>query len=109
MYMLFDWCGQCRVLKIVALVKEILNIIRIVVPIGLIAMTSLDVFKKVLNPEDKEGQKKILTRVIVAVLVFLTPAIINIFLSVIDKVSNHNASAAWNNSCWTNATKSCSD
>ena len=47
----------------ITLIKNILELLRIVVPIGLIVMTTLDVAKKVINPNEKDGQKKIMTRV----------------------------------------------
>ena len=66
--------------KIIDMIYKVLDIIRIVVPIGLIVMTTLDITKKVINPEDKEGQKKILIRAIAALIVFLLPTIIRIVL-----------------------------
>ena len=80
----WNWCAQEGVQNTFHLIKELLNILRIVVPIGLIIMTSIDVMQKVINPDDKEGQKKIMTRAIAALIVFFIPTFIRITFKVID-------------------------
>ncbi len=54
----FNWLAQEGVLNAIDLIYKVLKIVRIIVPIGLIAMTTMDITKKVINPEDKDGQKK---------------------------------------------------
>ena len=76
----FSWFNGKGVSEVINAIYKIVDIIRIVVPIGLIVMTTFDVSKKVINPEDKEGQKKILIRAIAALVIFLLPTIINLFL-----------------------------
>ena len=75
------WCapgsGLVTVFKII---KICLNVIRLVVPIGLIVMTVLDISKNVLNPDEKDSMKKIGKRVIAAVIVFLVPTIVTIIM-----------------------------
>ena len=68
----WNWCntGNGSILPVLHMIKMLLNVIRIVVPIGLIAFTTFDVVKKVINPDDKDGQKRIISRIIAAVLVF---------------------------------------
>ena len=81
----FSWCsGQNSFRSFFQILKSILDILRIVVPIALIVMTSLDIAKKVINPEEKEGQNKIMTRAIAALIVFLVPTFIRITFKVID-------------------------
>ena len=58
MFLLFNWEGSSGVQAVLGMINNILKIIRWVVPIGLIIMTSLDVAKKVINPEDKEKKIK---------------------------------------------------
>lgn len=82
------WCNEEGVRQAFALIKNILDILRIVVPIGLILMTSIDIAKKVINPEEKDGQKKIMTRLFAAIIVFLIPTIISIFLRIVDAGKN---------------------
>ena len=104
----WDWCkGNSSILPVLHMIKVLLNIIRIVVPIGLIAFTTFDVVKKVINPDDKDGQKKIMTRAIAALIVFLIPTIINLTLKVIDigtgkKVDSDSTSPSLS-SCWAKA------
>lgn len=81
----FSWCsGQNSFRAFFQIIKSILDILRIAVPIGLIVMTSLDIAKKVINPEEKEGQNKIMIRAIAALIVFLVPTLIRIAFKVID-------------------------
>ena len=80
----WNWCTQEGVKGVLKLVMGIISIIRYVVPIALIVMTSLDIIKKVINPDDKDGQKKILTRAIAAVVIFFIPLLIKFVFIVID-------------------------
>ena len=80
----FSWCSQEGVKNTIYLIKNILQVLRIVVPIGLIVMTSIDIAKKVINPEEKDGQKKIMTRAVAAIIVFFIPTIISIVFRLVD-------------------------
>ena len=84
MYFLFDWANEPGVQKVLELMKTAMNIIRWIVPIGLIVMTSLDLFNKVLKPDDKESQKKIMNRAIAAIIVFFVPTIVSIVMKLVD-------------------------
>ena len=77
----FNWFNSQDVKNIISMLFKILDIVRIVVPIALIAMTTLDITKKVINPDDKDGQKKIMIRAISALIVFLSPIIVNLVLN----------------------------
>ena len=80
----WDWCSQSGVKGVFDLVRSVVDILRIIVPIALIVMTTFDIMKKVINPEDKDGQKKIMTRAIAALIVFLIPTMIRLVFKVID-------------------------
>ena len=80
----FSWLERPEVQGVISMIFKILDILRIVVPIGLIVMTTLDVMKKVINPEDKDGQKKIMIRAIAALIVFLIPTFIRIVFKIMD-------------------------
>ena len=77
----FDWFNAQGVKNALNAVMTILGIVRIVVPIALIAMTTLDITKNVINPDDKDGQKKIMTRAVAALLVFISPIVIGFVLN----------------------------
>ena len=104
--MSWDWCsGKNSIQPIFHMIKQVLEILRIVVPIALIAMTSFDIAKKVINPEDKDGQKKIMYRVIAAVIVFLVPTIIKLTFRVIDwgmtgNKDSYQESESGLSACW---------
>ena len=80
----FDWLSQPGVQNTLNFVYKIIDIVRIIVPIALVVMTTMDVTKKVINPEDKEGQKKILIRAIAAIVVFFVPTLINFVFKLAD-------------------------
>ena len=80
----WNWCTQEGVQGVLKLVSAIISVIRLAVPIVLIVMTSLDIAKKVINPEVKEGQKKIMNRVIAAVVFFFIPVLVRFVFIVVD-------------------------
>ncbi len=96
MYILDFWCGDPGVKSVISMIKTLLSVIRWVVPIGLIFMTGLDIFKKVLNPDDKDGQKKILNRLIAAIIVFFVPLLVRFVLKLVSVGGgNNNISSCW--------------
>lgn len=102
----FFICDTKGFLQVMNLIKVLLNIIRFVVPIILIIMLILDLLKNVINPNEKEGMKKIYTRVLSAVIVFLIPTLINLVMSFINNVNSTNYDYSISN-CYTNANSSC--
>lgn len=71
-----------------SILRTIISIIRWAVPIALIFTTSLDFLKAVTGgkPDSdlKASTKKALTRVIIALLIFLFPGILNLLLEMIN-------------------------
>ena len=103
MNMLFSWLEEEGVIRVIEYVYNIIKIIRIIVPIGLIVMTSLDIAKKVIDPNEKDGQKKIMIRLIAAVIVFFIPLFIKFVFKIADiDIDNINI----NNIETNNSTKS---
>ena len=97
-YLLDDVCASDTMQNVMSLVKLIMNVICIVVPIILIVLGSLDLFKAVTagKEEDiKKKQKALITRLIAGVLVFLVPTIVKVLMSLI-------GSDAWEE-CWDSA------
>ena len=95
MYILLD-CDNFK--GIINMLSDLLTIIRIIVPIGLIVMTGMDIFKKVINPEDKDGQKKILNRLLAAIIVFFVPMILRFILKLV--TIGNGETIDIENSCW---------
>lgn len=98
------WCNEGGVQNAFHLVKSILEVLRIVVPIGLIVMTTIDITKKVIDPNEKDGQKKIMTRILAAVIVFFIPTIISLVFRLIDigkgSGSSYSESQSSLSACW---------
>ena len=89
MNILFDWCAQEGVKSIFNLVKNILYTVRIVVPIGLVLLTTIDIFKLISNPNgDDSGKKidtsKIMRRIITAVIIFFIPVFVRLILKLVE-------------------------
>lgn len=78
-------CLQPLFLRIIYIIGRIVNIMKFVIPIVLIIRVAIDMYKHVLNPDDKEGLSKIKNKIIAAVVVFLTPTIIGLLYSFIEK------------------------
>ena len=89
-------CKSDGIKNIFSLIKTGLEIMRMIVPIGLVLMTSVDIFKKVINPNDKDGQKKILIRIIAAILVFFVPMMIDFTLRIVGGASGYKEGDCFN-------------
>lgn len=94
-------CGEGSTLvNVIAIVRLVMNIICIAVPIIMILMGTIDLFKAVTAGKDediKKKQKALITRIIAGVLVFLVPTIVSVIMDLIGVSS-------WR-TCWNNAAK----
>lgn len=77
------------------IVKNILNIIMIVVPILLIFFGAFSFIKLVKNPEEKKGNKRILNQFIAAGIVFFIPIVVNAVMALLGEKTE--LSSCWNN------------
>lgn len=79
-------CGGSGVLKVLLFIKEIMNVLFIIVPIGLIIIMSIDLAKAVMS-SDSEKMKKVtkvtIKRIVYAVILFAIPTIVSIFNSLL--------------------------
>lgn len=104
----FYICDTLGFLQVMNLIKTLLNILRFVIPIIVILMLIMDLTKNVINPNEKEGMKKIVTRVSAAVIVFLVPTIINLIVYFINMIFEDSMDTDYTNStCYTNANSEC--
>ena len=78
-------CTQPLFLRILYISGKILNILRFVVPIVLIIRVGIEIYGRIMNPDNKDGLNKIKTRTIAAIIVFLIPTIISIIYEFIEK------------------------
>ena len=84
MYILYDLLHSHGFQAVENAIDNILDIIRWVVPIGLLVMTGVDIARKVIDPDEKEGQKRIMHRIIAALVVFFVPVLKDLILRLID-------------------------
>ena len=94
-------CNDSALLSVIAMVKNILNILTLAIPIILILMLSIDISKLVIDPNDSNRGKilkSIVNKAIATVVVFFLPTIINMLM---EAVGTDNFQKA---SCWKEAT-----
>ena len=103
-------CDTVGFLRVMYLIKLLLNIIRFVVPILLIAMVVKDLYLNMINPDAKEGVPKITKRILAAVIVFFVPMLIDLVLFLVDYIAGNKSDSDYSaSSCYTNANRSCID
>ncbi len=76
------------------IVKNILNMIMIIVPILLIIFGSISFVKLVKNPEEKNGVKKIINQFLAAAIVFFVPLTVNVVMGMLG--DGNDISRCWN-------------
>ncbi len=70
-------CNNPLIVRTLYLFKTSINIIKFVIPIGLIIMITIDLYKNLIIGKDNNNLKKIGTRLFAAFLVFIIPTLIN--------------------------------
>lgn len=107
MNFLLSGCQNPDILRIILLLKKILNIVTIILPIALIIFLIIDLTKMIISGDNKQQGKTlktIINRVIFAILIFFVPTIVNVTMTLI---SNAGINAGENyKTCFENATKS---
>lgn len=86
-------CGGSGVLKVLLFIKEIMGIIFIIVPIGLIVMMSIDLSKAVIASDAEEMKKTakiVIKRIIYAIVLFSVPTIVSIFNLFLGELSSNS-------------------
>ena len=95
--MFLNLCEDSNALSAILLAKEIITIIKIVVPIILIIMCAVDLGKQAMNPDKNKSYLKVIKRMIAAVSVFFIPTVVTLLLDMVG-TQDYTATA-----CWTNA------
>lgn len=93
-------CGNDDLQNVLALVRQAVKYLQILIPIGLILMGTIDMGKAVIAGDEKkikEAQKPFTKRLISAVIVFLIPFIVNLVINLVAEGGNEWAS------CWNQA------
>lgn len=85
-----------------AAVIKILNIVKFAVPILLIILCTIDLFKLIVSKKDdeiKKLRKNIFMKIVYAVLIYLIPILIPFILNMINDVLPMNYDNRWKE-CW---------
>lgn len=93
-------CSSAELLNVLALIKQAVKYLQILIPIGLILMGTVDMGKAVIAGDEKkikEAQKPFVKRLVSAVIVFLIPFIVNLVINIVATGGN-----AWA-TCWDEA------
>lgn len=96
-----------EIVTILKIVRTVLNIVQWVIPILLIVLVTFDLAKIVTTGNNdeklvKEAQKKAITRVIYAVVIFLIPLLVKIVFDIVELPSLVGNGNDWH-TCWESA------
>lgn len=89
-------CDDASLAGILSIVKNIMLLIQIIVPVILIISGIISFTQLMMNPDEKNGLKKIVNKFLSAAIVFIIPMIVNVVMGICGE--NYNFS-----SCWVNA------
>lgn len=87
-------CNDSYLMGITSITKRIILLVQIIVPVLLI-MSSIIVLMKQMNNLDEKNGKKIVTKFLAAIIVFLIPTIMNIAMFLLGEKTK--LSSCWNN------------
>ena len=78
-------CNDYSIAIFIAIIKNAIEVIQIIVPLLLIAMSMVQLFKMLTssNPEDKKGIKSLTNKFVAAAIVFFLPIFANIVISLV--------------------------
>ena len=105
MYILDDICNNLGILESISIFNTILKIILILAPIIVLLLSTVDLMKAVTGSADalKKASTRIGKRLIILVVIFMLPTIVNIIVS-IDLGDKYNLGAGYfTGECWENA------
>ena len=90
MFFFSDPCRSSAVLKVIYFIFEIIKLAFILVPIGLIAMITVDFAKNVMTNEDemKKNLSIVLKRILMCVFLFFVPTVVGVAMNLVDKVDS---------------------
>lgn len=86
LYLIEDVCQEPAILKVIWYIENVINVAFFIVPMVLIVMISVDLFKNVISKED-DMQKNIVilrNRLLYCVAMFFVPTIISVLLNIVE-------------------------
>ena len=83
-------CNDYSIAIFIAIIKNAITVLQIIVPILLIAMSMVELFKMMTssNPEDKKEIKSLINKFVAAAIVFFLPILANITISLVGEGVN---------------------
>ena len=93
---LIDTCKNPALSTILPIVKNIMFMIQIIVPIVLLIMFTVQFVELTINPELKDGFRKVLNKLIAAIIIFFIPILINVIMGAVGESTEFS-------NCWNNA------
>ena len=87
-------CKDYSILGVLQVTKVIFGLIQFVVPIILIVAGTIQFLQLTINPELKDGFRRVLNKFMAAVIIFLLPTLVDVFLTATSE--NFTISACWN-------------
>ena len=82
-------CENTAILGTIYFIKELLNMVWYIIPMGLIVMTTIDLAKSVVSSGSDEMQKNgkmVIKRIILCMALFLIPTIVNFAINMVSLV-----------------------
>ena len=92
-------CTSPGIVPLLSITRKIIDFIQLIIPILLIVYATIELTKLVVNPEEKNGLKKVTNKFLAAAIVFFIPVIINALMAMMPNSFSIS-------SCWTQANQS---
>lgn len=89
-------CKEPALVPLINATRRLMETLQIIVPIILLIMISVQLFKLLVNPDEKNGLKKITNKIIAAMIIFFLPIFINITMSFMKDTESFQVAACWN-------------
>ena len=89
-------CNDAGLAALINVVRRVVELFQIIVPILLLTMLTFQLVKLVMNPEEKNGFKKITNRILAAVIIFFIPLFVNVLMNLTMATENFQLAACWN-------------
>ena len=90
----FDFCSNKNILQGLSVIHTLLSIARILVPLIIIILATIDLSKAVISGDDKAIQtstKMIINRLIIGVIIFFIPTIVYSIIHFVDKTKSSDS------------------
>ena len=86
-------CRDYGIVTVLDITRKIFDLFQIFIPILLLIMATINFIILVVNPETKNGTKKIINQFLAAIIIFFIPTIMNVILNMIP--NNFQIASCW--------------